>query len=188
MVKETLMAKANRIELKPKVREEALRCIEAIELFERAENAFGLRQLPLSEPPRFKAMDINGVALSVQPDFLIRTVERRPRLGAVMLRLAKTPDPQACRLEETQRRRGEHRREMARYLNVMMEMVLEDQAPGQGAIDRDLIFVADIRLGERIETAGDHVARRRAVRSACGHIARLWGTVTPRASILRRPA
>lgn len=50
-VKEALRDKANRDEIKPKSRDEALRCVEAIELFERQENSLGMRPMALREPP-----------------------------------------------------------------------------------------------------------------------------------------
>ena len=163
-----------------------LRCIEAIELFEACENAIGMRSLPLIEAPQFAEMNVSGVALSVQPDFIIETVEEPRKIGAVMLRLAKAPDPGACRLEETRLSRGEHRREMARYMIAMMQMLLHDRMRERGKVDRGLLFVADVRLGERINAASDHAARLRAIRSGCSQIARLWGTVSPRPSILRK--
>jgi hypothetical protein len=58
--------------IRPKAREESLRCIETIELFELAENAFGLNKLPLEMPPRFGAIEMEGVQLSVQPHLLVR--------------------------------------------------------------------------------------------------------------------
>jgi len=177
------------LDLRPGVREEAFRCIEAIELFQTNENALGMRALPLTEAPRFAELRIEGVAVSVQPDFLIEPVESggERRIGAVMLRLQKTPDPAACRLGATKERRGEHRREMARYMIAMMQMVLEEQSANRGRFDRDLCFVADVRLGERIGAAADHSARLRAIRAACKQIARLWDTVIPRPSIRRKP-
>jgi hypothetical protein len=186
LVKTSLARRADSVGIKPKAREEALRCIEAIELFEAAENAFGLRALPLLEAPRFLELEVEGVALSIQPDFIVHTVENPRRVGAVMLRLAKAPDPTACRLEATRQSRGEHRREMARYMIAMMQMLLQSYMSERGEVDRHLIFVADVRLGERIEAGSDHAARLRAIRSGCNHIARLWDTVTPRSSILPR--
>lgn len=189
LVKKALTAKSVAPNLRPKAREEALRCIEIIDLFRLTENALGLRSLPLSEAPRFDEMEIEGVGLSVQPHFLVQTVPQKgkAKIGAVMLRLAKAPDPAAFRTEPTRAAKGEIRREMARYLIAMMQMLLEEQAADRGEIDPDLIFVADIRLGEKIGAASNQSARLRAVRSGCNQIARLWDTIMPRASILRKP-
>jgi hypothetical protein len=135
-------------------------------------------------PGRFASIDIEGVSLSVQPDFLVDG--GRSRIGAGLIRVAKAPDPDACKLEETRRRRGDHRREMARYMVAMLQMLLEAQNGALGTPDRDLCFVADIRLGERIGPAADHTVRLRAIRAACRQIATLWPTITPRPSILKK--
>ena len=97
-------------------------------------------------------MAIAGIALSVQPDLLIRSAgaDGKPRIGAAIFSLAKAPDPIGCRLEETRKSRGDHRREMARYMVAMLEMLLDAHADEFGKADRALCFVADIRLGERI--------------------------------------
>jgi hypothetical protein len=167
--------------------EEFKRCIEVINLFEQFENKIGLRALPLEEAPKFQELNIEGTMLSIQPHFVIRPVSEPKKIGAAILRLAKAPDPNACRLDATRISRGEHRREMGRYMVAMMQMLLEEQPPFKAEIDRNLLFVADIRLGERIGAASDHVARLRAIRSACRQISRLWATVTPRPSIMRKP-
>ena len=106
--------------------------------------------------------------------------------GAGIIRVAKAPDPDACKLEETRRRRGDHRREMARYMVALLQMLLEAQDGANGIPDRDLCFVADVRLGERIGPASDHTVRLRAIRGACSQIARLWPGIRPRPSILKK--
>src|SRR5438067_1331316 len=60
-------------------------------------------------------------AVSVQPDLLIEptALDGVRRVGGLMFRPQKAPDPEACRLDETRRQRGEHRREMARYMAVL---------------------------------------------------------------------
>lgn len=183
-VKAALTDRGAALDTKPKARDEAMRCIEAITLFERHENAFGMRAMALREAGRFGSIDIEGVALSIQPDVLVDGA--RGRIGAGIIRVAKAPDPNACKLEETRRRRGDHRREMARYMVAMLQMLLEAQGGALGVADRELCFVADIRLGERIGPAPDHAVRLRAIRGACSQIATLWPTIKPRPSILKR--
>jgi hypothetical protein len=184
--KAALSARAGDLSLRPSARDEARRCVEAIELFERAENAFGMRHLSLEEPPLFAEMSIADIAVSIQPDLLVRGAapNGEPRIGAVVFRLAKAPDPIGCRLEETRKRRGDHRRELAWYIIAMLEMLLGRHVGELGKVDRGLCFVADIRLGERIGPASDHAARLRAINAACGQISRLWSTIQPRSSIL----
>lgn len=183
-VKKALTDRATPIDVKPKTRDEALRCIEAINLFERHENALGMRAMALSEPPRFEALDIEGVTVSIYPDFMVSGGSGR--VGAGILRVAKAPDPDGCKLDETRRRRGDHRREMARYMVALLQLLLEAQDGKLGTPDRDLCFVADIRLGERIGPAPDHAARLRALRGACRQIFKLWPTISPRPSILKK--
>lgn len=168
----------------PKSRDEASRCAEIIELFEKRENLLGLRRMSLSEPPhRFEQLIVEGVLLSIQPDFLINGPGGR--VGAGILRVAKSPDLNDCK-KETSDRRGEYRREMARYLVAMLQMLLEVQDGEHGTPDRELCFVADLRLGETIGPAPDHTARLRTIRAACGQIVKLWSTIKPRSSVLRK--
>jgi hypothetical protein len=168
----------------PKSRDEALRCIEAINLFQRHENALGMRSMALSEAHRFGPVDIEGVSVSIHPDFLVSG--GRTRIGAAILRVAKAPDPDGCKLDETKRRRGEHRREMARYMVALLQMWLEAHDGSIGIPDRDLCFVADVRLGERIGPAPDHAIRLRDIKGACRQISKLWPTITPRPAILKK--
>jgi hypothetical protein len=177
-VKEALTLKAAEKGIKPKAREDALRCIEIIELFEQRENALGMRRMALSTPLNFDAIDIEGVTVSIRPDFLVGGGRQGQRVGAGILRVAKAPDPEACKLQATKERRGEHRREMARYLVALMQILLEAQDNTTvGAVDRDLCFVADLRLSEQIGPATDHTARLRAIRAACRQVRELWPNI-----------
>jgi hypothetical protein len=184
MVKATLTAKSEDLSLRPKARDEARRCLEAIILFERHENALGMRGMALRESSRFDAINVDGVTLSIRPDFLV--AGPNSRVGAGIVRVAKAPDPADCKMDETKQRRNDHRREMARYIVAMLQLLLEAQGRGLGTVDRDLCFVADVRLGEKIGPAADHAVRLRTIRGACRQIATLWPTITPRSSVLKR--
>lgn len=187
-VKEALRRKELDRDLRPMARDEAARCREAIELFEMRENVLGLRSLSLSAAPRFTVLDIEGVNVSIQPTFMRQGVIAGvgQRIGAGILRLAKVPDPDDCKLAKTRTGRLDIRREMARYMVAMLQLLLDDQAGELGTPHRDLCFVADLRLGETVGPAPDHTARVRTIRSACGHIATLWGGVRPLPRVLRR--
>jgi hypothetical protein len=187
-VKATLTAKAADRTLRPKAQDEARRCAEIIELFERAENALGLSKLRLIEPPKFGDMTIEGVTVMLRPHFIWDATGPKGvrRVGAGLLRVAKAPDPASCKLEATRLERGDHRREMARYMVAMLQLLLEEQWPDRSEVDRDLCFVADVRLGERIGPARDHSTRIRAIKAACGQVARLWDSVKPGRSVLRK--
>lgn len=185
-VKEALRQRSVQHDIRPKSRDEAIRCIEAIEMFERNENALAMRGLALREATKSEPLIIEGVSVSIRPDFIVDG--GKGRVGAGLVRVAKAPDPADCKRDETKRQRGEHRREMGRYLVALLQLLLDAQGGSLGIVERSLCFVADVRLGERIGPAQDHAARVRAIRAACRQIAQLWPGVTPRASILRKGA
>jgi hypothetical protein len=185
-VKEALTIKAATAGLRPKAKDEALRCIEIIELFERNENALGLRSMALSEPPNFDAIEINGVMVSIHPDMLVGG-GGRARVGAGILRVAKAPDPSEGKRPETKARRGEIRREMGRYMVAMLQLLLDAQDGAYGIPDRELCFVADVRLAERIGPAPDHAVRLRDIRGACAQISKLWASVAPKPALFQKP-
>jgi hypothetical protein len=183
-VKEALNQRSLDKTIRPKQREESRRCIETIHLFESSENAFGIRAASIESTARYAPMNINGVLVSIQPDLLIkRLVADAEQTGVIFFRPQKAPDPAACRLEETKRQRGEHRREMARYMLAMADMMFADL----GGLDRETSIIADIRLGERIGfSTSDHSARVRRIGAACRQINSLWDDIEPRASALAK--
>ncbi|WP_234686118.1 hypothetical protein, partial [Bradyrhizobium monzae] len=185
-VKEELTIKAAEPGIKPKAREDALRCIEIVQLFEQRENALGMRRMSLAAAPNFEVVDIEGVTVSIRPDFLVGGGKHGQRVGAGMLRVAKAPDPEACKLQATKERRGEHRREMARYLVALMQILLEAQDNSIGIVDRDSCFVADLRLAEQIGPAPDHTARLRAIRAACRQVKELWPNIQAKAALYQK--
>jgi hypothetical protein len=182
-VKAALTMKAAGIGIKPKAKDEALRCVEIIGMFELAENAMGMRAMALSEPPKFESIEIEGVTVSIHPDLLVSGGARH--VGAAMFRVAKAPDPTACKTDEAKDRRGNTRRELARYLVAEMQILLEAQDGELGIPDRDLCFVADVRLGERIGPAADHAVRVRDIRGACQQISKLWAGIEPNPSLFK---
>jgi hypothetical protein len=183
-VKAALTAKALDPDTKPKAKDEALRCKEAIDLFELNENALGTKTLPLTKAPRFDELIVEGVTLSIRPDFLVQPVNGR--VGAGIIRVAKAPDPFDCKQDDTKRKRSEHRREMGRYMIAIFHLLLEAQKGKYGTPDQALSFVSDIRLGERITTGSDHAARIARIRAACRTIDKLWPTIKPRKSVLKK--
>jgi hypothetical protein len=185
-VKDALTIKSEAADLKPKAKDEALRCLEILALFERNENALGLRSMALSEPKNFDAIEIEGVMVSIRPDFIVGGGGGRNRVGAGILRVAKAPDPAGGKRPETRQRRGEIRREMARYLVAMQQLLLDAQKGALGIPDRELCFVADVRLGERIGAAPDHAVRLRDIRGACQQINKLWASITPKPALFRK--
>jgi hypothetical protein len=53
-------------------------------------------------------------------------------------------------------------------------------------MQRNLCFVADVRLGERIGLAPDHAYRLRDIRAACRQIAGLWESITPKPALFKK--
>lgn len=186
-VKEALTIKSEAADIRPKAKDEALRCIEIIDLFERNENALGLRSMALSKPPTFEAIEIEGVMVSIRPDFIVGGGGGRNRVGAGIMRVAKASDAMGGKKPETRLKRGELRREMARYLVAMQQILLEAQKGELGVPDRDLCFVSDIRLGERIGAAPDHAVRLRDIRGACRQIRKLWAAIPPKPALFKKP-
>lgn len=178
------MAKAALPDIRPKAKDEALRCIETITTFEQIENGLEMRKLPLILAPKFDEIDIEGVTVSIRPDFLVQTPNGR--VGAGIIRVAKSPDPADCKGDETRRRRSEHRREMARYMIALFHMLLEKQNGKYGIPDPTLSFVSDVRLAERIAAGADHTVRVREIRAASRQIVKLWPTVKPRKSVFKK--
>ena len=70
---------------------------------------------------------------------------------------------------------------------ALMQLLLDAQEGKLGIPDRDLCFVADVRLGERIGPAPDHTIRLRDIRGACAQISKLWPTIEPKLSLFRKP-
>jgi hypothetical protein len=183
-VKAALIVRAGQHDLRPKSRDEALRCNEAIELFQRSENALGLRAMGLKSAPDFEPMDIEGVIVSVRPDFIRDGAGGK--IGAGIIRVAKAPNPEDCKREATRVRKGDERREMARYMAVLLHMLLEEQGREHGTPSRELSFVADVRLGEAITCPSDYIARVRAIRAVCRQIDQLWDGIKPRPSLFKK--
>jgi hypothetical protein len=180
-----LLAKAGDQSIRPKAREESLRCAETIDLFELSENSFGLGRLKLSVAERFPMLEVAGVTVSVQPDLIVGP--SNGKVGVVMFRPQKAPDPESCRLEETKRQRGEHRREMGRYMLALAHMLIDEHGVELGKFDREASFVGDIRMKERIEfSSSDHAARVRSIKAACRQISALWDGIEPRSSVLAK--
>jgi len=182
--KETLTTKARAEGTTPKGKDDALRCIEIVDLFLRHENTFGMRKARLEEAANLDPIDIEGVRVSVQPDLFV--YGPKDTVGAAFIRVAKAPDPAEYKRRETQERYGEYRREMAAYLISLLQIQMEAQGGRFGIPDRKLSFVADIRLGERIDAAPDHARRVKDLRGACRQITAQWPLIEPNPSILRR--
>lgn len=187
-----LVEKSNSTMFTPAQREEAARCAEVIELFTGASNAFGVKGLPLILPAKpFDALNISGTTVSIQPDLLVGLTfppETGKRMGLIFLRMQKRPDPEACKKDDTKAKRQDYRREMAKYMLVMGELLLRDLGLSTSQIDRERMAVWDMRLGEAIGFPSDRLSREKRIKAACGHIARLWASIQPKPNDFKKPA
>lgn len=169
-------------ELKPSLRDEAARCVEAITLFQNSANQFGLSKLPMFECGRLAPLSISRVAVSVQPDILVGASQpgNNDLVGAAGFRPQKRPNPNECKLEATRTARLEFRREVARYMTVLLRMALLEMGFRADQIEPKWLFVLDLRTGERIELPSDRISRERRIKAACGQIERLWSSIEPK--------
>ncbi len=187
---EALDAKSKSALETPSTKDEALRSIEAINLFQGGSNTFaaGLGKLPLIVPSRMEPFDINGTLVSVQPDLIVGTAFPNPdgKVGGFFVRPQKRPDPAACKTEDTRSERIEHRREVARYMLVLLRMGLLSSGTPEDGINTKWLFSLDLRTEERVEFPTDRKSRERRITAACGQIARLWDTVKPKPGDIAR--
>ncbi|MEM7498169.1 MAG: hypothetical protein AAF371_09290 [Pseudomonadota bacterium] len=179
--------KAEASTFSPAQKEEARRCIETLELFRDAVNAFGVRSTPLLLAPKFETMEIDGCVVSVQPD-LIAGQKFPPgdgqKIGMVFIRPQKRPNPDDCKKEETKLQRLQYRTELARYMLALGWMQLRSIGLPAFSIDRKAMHVWDIRMGARIDFPSDLVSREKRLRAAAGQISRLWQSIQTKPSDL----
>lgn len=70
---------------------------------------------------------------------------------------------------------------------AMLELLLNGHPSYAGRVDRELLFVSDVRLNERIGVAPDHTARLADIEAACRQIASQWERIRPHPSIWKKP-
>lgn len=185
-----LSTKSHSTVYKPSVRDEADRCVEAIELFINAKNSFGLNSLPFVESTKSEHLAINGVSVSIQPDVII-SASAPPssgKIGGAFFRPQKRPDHLNCKTEETKSGRETIRREIAKYMLVLLRLSLIQQGYDENLIEKKWLLLFDLRTGERIEFPSDRAAREKRLKAACGQIAKLWSGVEPKPGDLQAAA
>lgn len=180
-----LAVKAKDPALTPKQKDEALRCIDIIDLFERRENTLGIAGMSLKKMPKVRSVKIKDVRVSIKPDYFVDIMGPRGgrKTGVGIIRVAKSPNPEDCVKEITRKNREEHRRELAYYLITLFEIMCKANPDAFENYNRSACFVADVRLGETLRAQSDFHTRLKAVEAACGHISRLWDTVEPKPAI-----
>lgn len=86
-------------------------------------------------------------------------------------------------MEQLQAQAAEVRRPTTRLASIEGPARQRSPRGALGTPDRDLCFVADVRLGERIGPAADHAVRLRDIRGACRQIAGLWPGIQAKPSL-----
>lgn len=179
-----LLEKSRGAGFKPSQREEAARCVESLDLFRNhARNAFGVLGTPLFEAPSFNKLSLNGLPVSVVPDLVVGSpvpVEAGRTIGLIFIRAQKRPDPDGCKTDEKRKERRAVRREILAYMLVLGDMMLRANGIPDASIERKRFRGWDLRLGEEVEFPSDRITRERRIEAACGQIARLWETISPK--------
>jgi hypothetical protein len=143
--------------------------------------------LPLT---KFNSFNLNGTNVSVQLDLLVGgsfPVAVEGKIGAILVRPQKSPDPESFQGEETKERKRQYRREAARFMLVIAAMMLANSGVQRAQLDTKKFAVWDLRLKEAISYPSDAVSRQKQISAAASQISRLWPTVQPSISDLRKP-
>lgn len=152
----------------PLVRDDAQRCIDVIEVFQRASNVLDVWGPEYREPRQpSPPLNINGVEISVAPDALVID-NRRERVGQAFIRCTIGTAGEAA-----ENRRAEANVNLATIAHMHTRQYLEDL--GQPHPQTSLVI--DVSR-ENVFRAPANSARRIAnIEAACAMIAAIWPTV-----------
>lgn len=152
----------------PLVRDDAQRCIDVIETFQRASNALDLWATEYREPRQpSQPLNIAGVEVSVAPE-LIAIDGRRGRVGQAFIRCTIGQGGDAA-----EGRRAEANVNLATIAHIHAQQYLGDL----GQAHPQTSLVVDVSR-ENVYRAPANSARRIAnIEAACAMIAAIWPTV-----------
>ncbi|NBE07939.1 hypothetical protein [Paragemmobacter ruber] len=173
----------------PSNREEAARCVEVLDRFVEAKQALFADSLALFACDRLEPINVAGTLVSVQPDLVVNSTfppQSDVKFGMIFIRPQKTPDVDGPKTSETRDSRREYRREAARYMLTLAQMAVVASGVSKDSFDPRRSFVWDIRLGEAIPFPSDWVSRQKNIEAAGRMIRRLWDTIEPSTSLLRK--
>lgn len=154
----------------PLVRDDAQRCIDVLDLFQRSANQLDLWQSEYLEPRLpSPSLNINGVEISVAPDAIVRDQRRAPqRVGQAFIRCTIGGAGDAA-----ENRRAEANTNLATIAHMHAQQYLGDlgqphpQASLVVDVSREAIFRAPANSARRISN----------IEAACAMIAAIWPTI-----------
>lgn len=153
---------------RPLVRDDARRCIEVIQTFQRTVNALnlwsGLRYE--AAPQRVPTMTRAGVEISVFPDAI--SYRGGERVGEVFIR---------CTIGETNDNAENRRQEANSHLAVIAHMHAVAEMGHRGTPHSPTSLVIDVPRSRAVYGPPSTTMRVRQVETACAMIAAIWPTV-----------
>lgn len=152
----------------PLIRDDAQRCIDVIEKFQRTSNVLDIWGVEYREPRLpSTSLNINGVEVSVVPDALVLD-NRRDRVGQAFIR---------CTIGSTGDAAENRRQEANVQLATIAHMHTTQYLSDLGQAHPQTSLVIDVSR-EQVFRAPANSARRIAnIEAACAMIAAIWPTV-----------
>ncbi|MBB5691699.1 hypothetical protein GXW77_14055 [Roseomonas alkaliterrae] len=160
---------------RPFAREDARASIGAIDAFQAGLNSFGFGGMRFETPPQdLSPLDIEGVAVTVSLDLVVRASDRRrgDLVGGILLRLSKGADGES---EAASARR----RDVGMYATTLVYMACAEQLDGLGMPSPTVCFSVDVQRRERHRASSQYLTREANLRAACRGIQRAWSNVAP---------
>jgi hypothetical protein len=153
---------------RPLVRDDARRCIEVIETFQRSVNALGLWGGVRYEasPQRSQSITVSGVEISVHPD--ATAYRGGDRVGEVFIR---------CTIGGTNDNAENRRQEANSHLAVIAHMHAVEYMAHRGTPHSPTSMTIDVPRQRVVYGPPSTTMRVRQVETACAMIAAIWPTV-----------
>jgi hypothetical protein len=154
----------------PLVRDDAQRCMDVIDSFQRATNELDLWNAEYLEPrlPSV-SLNINGVEISVSPDLISRVARRDgPRVGQVFIRCTIGAGGDAA-----EGRRAEANGHLATIAHLHAQQYIGDI----GTVHPQASMVIDVPRRSVVRGPTNSARRIANIEAACTMIAAVWPTV-----------
>lgn len=162
----------------PKARENALYALRALDQFERSLNALPVGGMNLSHAPLYRAHDIEGVKVSIQPTVLVRVERPRGKAlrGAILVDTAKGSE---AKTDEAKAKATEAMVHAAYLLHehVARAPLGDDEKPSP---EHCAIFHA--HRPEWVCAPENYRKQLRNLEAACRDIAKAWDAIEPPSS------
>ena len=152
----------------PLVRDDAQRCIDVIESFQRGSNALDVWGPEYREPRQpSPSLNINGVEISVVPDALVLD-NRRERVGQAFIR---------CTIGNTGEAAENRRAEANVNLATLAHMHTDQYLADLGQPHPQTSLVIDVSRQNVFRAPANSARRIANIEAACSMIAAIWPTV-----------